>query len=649
MSSDFDPWSLAPLKRAFARVKANNKLGSGFLVDGPKIRTCAHVLEGLEPGAQVQCSFGDSRDSVEFRIESIDPAADVAYLVPGDEAVLPQVEVPKRAVSRLEFMRWWSWGFPAFAKGYGVTLRGDLLDPDKTWDGRQCYELASDDLVGEDVQLGGFSGSAVLVGSEIVAMIYKVLAGEGDGKRTRLGRIYALPLVKSSSVTGGASPPPAPIMPIAGNKPTPDEKQQLQLLNELYSASSAAEVARVLGAWNDTAHMPPKLPLIAAERIIGMGEPRIALKLLDPQEDSVRKIELEALAQSLLGKHDKAQALLKRIDVVTPESGGISGGILKRRYLETKDRALLQGAYDQYEQAYELSRDPYPGINAAATALWLGNKDVSLATAREVVGLVEARPKAERNCWDWVTLGEAYLLAGEFEKALAGYGKAVALAPMDSRNIAIMRKQARISLKLLGQPANLLDPVLVVGGVACFTGHRVDEADRPVAGFPRAKVADVARRIRAIIEQRQIRFGYASAAGGADLLFIEQLLACGGMPSIFLPFPRERFVETSVGEGWKTRFVEALKNVPATNVHVLSDSIPASQADEDAAYAACNRAIRAAAIEGGRIYDEQPVMIAVIAAEERERASPLTGGTAEAVRDWAEGLHGDLEIIDPKS
>ncbi len=645
---DYDPYRLGPLKPAIARVRANGKVGSGFLVDGAKVRTCSHVVKDLPVGTPVQCTFGDSQKLVDFRITSNDAATDVAYLDPDDPTALATIATPRIADSARKFVNWWSWGFPALASGVGVPVFGYLADPDATRDGRKCFQLFGANLLGDDAQLGGYSGSPVLVESEIVAMIERAFGGAGDGQRARFGLIFALPMGGPSSGADGKNRPPAPSGTfLTDDEPTAEEMEQLRLFSELHCASSAASVMRVLSEWKKTAPMPPNVPLIAAERIIGMGVPRIALKVLDGQEESVRKAQLGALSLSLLGKHDKAQSLIRGIEVITPESGGISAGILKRRYIETKNQAWLLGAFDQYDLAFRRSRDPYPGINAAATALWLGRKDFSRATALEVSSLVAAKPEPTRDQWDWATLGEASLLNEDIDQALACYGKAVSLAPAHAREISVMRKQARISLKLLKQPPNLLDPVLFVGGVACFTGHRVDEAGRKPARFPREKVADVAKRIRAIIEERHIRFGYSSAAGGADLLFIEQLLACGGSPSVYLPFPREHFVETSVGVHWKTRFDAALTAASLANIHVLSESIPDSPEAEAAAYANCNQAIREATLEAGRIYDEEPVLIAVIGASDQRSASSPTGGTAEAVRDWKERLHGSLEVIDP--
>jgi hypothetical protein len=210
-----------------------------------------------------------------------------------------------------------------------------------------------------------------------------------------------------------------------------------------------------------------------------------------------------------------------------------------------------------------------------------------------------------------------------------------------------MRKQARISLKHLKRPADKFEAVLVVGGVACFTGHRVDEPSRQHHRFPSDRVESVARRIRNELDKRNIQFGFSSAAGGADILFIEQLLARRGEPTVFLPFPKEAFTESSVGPEWRGRYEAVLSRISPSNLHVLLDQKPQTHKAENEAYSMCNNEIQSAAVEAARIYDEAPVLIAVLnSAEDRGRTS-LKGGTAEAVRTWKEQLRGRVIVINP--
>jgi len=91
-----------------------------------------------------------------------------------------------------------------------------------------------------------------------------------------------------------------------------------------------------------------------------------------------------------------------------------------------------------------------------------------------------------------------------------------------------------------------------------------------------------------------------SAASGGDLLFIESCLARGASLDVFLPFARERFLETSVrpgGSEWESRFAAALGDRRVT-VHIGADDNADGQA-----YARCNQAMLDFALARGQLLD----------------------------------------------
>src|SRR6476659_3468581 len=130
--------------------------------------------------------------------------------------------------------------------------------------------------------------------------------------------------------------------------------------------------------------------------------------------------------------------------------------------------------------------------------------------------------------------------------------------------------------------------------VGAFTGHMVDTPDRPSARFPAYKVDSVRLAIHHQILNKSIGWGFSSAARGADLLFLEELLKLGGQAYVYLPFPRQDFIRTSVGYGWNHRFDNVLshKHVEVTE---LADRFPFDKNGEDTAYAKCNATILEAA------------------------------------------------------
>jgi len=645
---DFDPSRLKDLKPACARIVTPTALGTAFSIGMSRVLTCNHVVESA---ADARCHFGDIGKPIDFRILQRYEKADIAVLEAVDPNSLKDVPATSVVAATPKLTNWWAWGFPAVLNGQGVPLFGFVADEDCTdHEGRKTIQLFAENLAGEDAQLGGLSGSPVLSGTEVVAMIYRVLAGRTDGKQARFGMIFALPITTLNPAFRGVAAAGSPVtpMPPPDPKPSTEEAEQLRLFGKLKSASTTEKLFRVLGEWQGKGKvpLPPNVPLIVAEKMIGMGAPRAALTVLEGVGNAPRADQLRALSHSLLGHHDAAHGLLVSMPP-SGESGGISGGVFKRRYLETRKKAWLQGAFDEYERTYEVSRDPYPGINAAATALWLGNKKLSRARAKEVLEALEAKPTSERTHWDWATLGEAFLLGGKTKRAISCYQEAIGKDPTLLRNISVMRKQARISLRQLGRPTDKFEAVLMVGGVACFSGHRVDEPGRLRPRFPRDCVEPVARCIRTALDKCNIHFGFSSAAGGADILFLEQLLERHGEPTVFLPFPKEAFAESSVGPEWRVRYDAVLARISPENLHVLMDKKPQTPEAENEAYAKCNNEIQNAAMDAGRIYDEAPVLIAVLNSAENRSGTSLKGGTAEAVRTWKEQLRGRVIVIDP--
>ena len=643
-SSGYDAKRLRRLKPACALVDTGQKVGTGFLIGEGRLLTCDHVIGQAE---RATCSFGDDRSKIaDFRVVARYPDLDSAVLEAIDKSVFAGVAPLTVASAERNLDNWWGWGFPALVGGQAVPVWGLVADDDSVGpDNRHAIQLFTENLVGSSAQLGGLSGSPMLIGDDVFGMIYRVLAGPSDGQQARFGFVYALPIGPTHPAFGAESAlRSAQSLVSAPVVPTDQEWEQLRLFETLRKASTPHSILEVLNEWSShgSAAIPANVPQVAAERLLGMGAADAALQVLSEAPRQPRVIELSALAHSLQGEHDKARGLISTLPP-SAESGGIVGGIYKRKYFDTGKRTWLQGAFEEYERTYQSEPDPYPGINVAATALWLGKHDLSFSRAAEVRKVLESKQVAKRDHWHWATLGEAAMLSGDMISALDFYEKAVAQEPGHLRDIAAMRRQARRNLDALMVPREPFESVLTVGGVACFTGHRVDDIGRQVPRFPRDQVCSVAARIKNALDEANVHFGFSSAAGGADIIFIEQLLSRGGEPTVFLPFPAKDFADTSVDKNWLERFYAVLAKIPKEKTHVLESTKPVDPELENAAYARCNAQIQTAAIKAGSMYDEIPVLIAVLRANEEEK----TGGTADAVRRWREQLSGPLVLIDP--
>jgi hypothetical protein len=165
--------------------------------------------------------------------------------------------------------------------------------------------------------------------------------------------------------------------------------------------------------------------------------------------------------------------LLKQVEY-DDETPGILAGVYKRRWdkdqnLSPEEKAnCLKEAYRLYRKGWERDQKPdtYRGINAATTALYLGQKDDSREIAAGVKKvLLKRRSKLlgrggkqlALNYWDAVTLAEAHLLLGEGDAARAAYQESVRRHADKKGNIESTSKQAALILKFQGVPQQGID------------------------------------------------------------------------------------------------------------------------------------------------------------------------------------------------
>jgi len=126
-----------------------------------------------------------------------------------------------------------------------------------------------------------------------------------------------------------------------------------------------------------------------------------------------------------------------------------------------------------------------------------------------------------------------------------------------------------------------------------FTGHRVDEPDRPAPRFPAGLVAKAARRIDAALDEIGAGahdLALTQGAAGGDLLFAEACLARAVPLRLLLPLAEAEFVAVSVlpvvgGAEWHARYrsvVARLEAAPLEAPRVLGALPPGVDAFERA-------------------------------------------------------------------
>ena len=405
------------------------------------------------------------------------------------------------------------------------------------------------------------------------------------------------------------------------------------------AATSWTQVVELAKTWK-AMNLKDTAPVLAAARIlIGMNRPANALEILADQGDGFLASQVRSFARALNSALDAAITELEVLWRQAPDDGEVGGllaGRYKTKWADGQAPAYLPKARETYRRAFDLSNDPYPGINAATLALLSGDDADAAVTADKVRKLLEN--KTTLTHWDMATLAEASLIAKRFEMAREWYAKACGAAAALHRDRASMRWQVRRLLPKLGHERGELDAIFAIPRVVAFTGHRVDESD-PQARLPAAKVGAVRLAIRAELTKLGNVHGFASAAAGADILFLEELLARDGTASVVLPFPENEFLAISTrGDRWIDRWEDIRSKV---EIEVLEPQVPPAQ-DLDKSFERGNKTVKKKALDYARRLDEPVIPMVVWDGQEGR-----PGGTAEAVALWIEdGYEKSLIHID---
>jgi tetratricopeptide (TPR) repeat protein len=200
----------------------------------------------------------------------------------------------------------------------------------------------------------------------------------------------------------------------------------------------------------------------SAELYLRQGEPLLAYNAVQDglrvSPGNLRLRQLKGLVLARSGDVERANQLLSELT-----AGGTADaetlGMLARTH---KDLALgttnaprravhLASAFRIYYRAYEEARRSaaasdawYTGINAATIAVLQGDFDSARRIAGEVRDLCRLALRngsATTNYWLEATLGEAALILGDHEDAVAHYARAAHLAAGSFGHLASTRRQ----------------------------------------------------------------------------------------------------------------------------------------------------------------------------------------------------------------
>ncbi len=423
------------------------------------------------------------------------------------------------------------------------------------------------------------------------------------------------------------------------------------------------DLNKTLALWQSLKSLDEGVPEKSYEdfgqHLLRLGEPLMAYDLISeglrPWPQNTRLRQLRALALLRSGAVQQALTLLEKLyeeGCRDEETMGLLARARKAQAEQVTDPAeknrQWRQAYEIYAAAYEQTGGYWTGINAATAARYLGERRKAVALANRVMDqcLRELPAKKEDEgelYWLKATLGEAALIREEWEEAQHWYTQAAQAAGRRYGDLASTRRNASLLLEAMGADSGQrrrLEACFRLPRVAVFAGHMIDQPGRALPRFPSHLEGQVARRLEACLERFQANIGVASAACGADILFLEAMLAREGEIIVVLPFDQAAFQKTSVdiipGADWGQRFQRVLAQ--ASRVIIASDNRTTGNA---VTYAYANLLLDGLAILRARMLDTEVLPLVVWDG----RAGDGPGGTASLVRHWqSHGLA--YEVID---
>lgn len=335
---------------------------------------------------------------------------------------------------------------------------------------------------------------------------------------------------------------------------------------------------------------------------------------------------------------------LPESDPITCDVFSLAGRLAKDRWEMTSDPTektrMAWESTANYKRAYKLSKDYYPGINAATMSVIAGDDAFGKELAAKIKKqcLEETSNKGTNDYWLTATLGEACLLLNQQKEAANWYQQATDSIKHDYGNLAAIRRQVKILNNIIPVD-DAIAKILKIPNVVVFTGHMIDARDCKESRFPPEMEIPVKQAISDAIERIGADFGYCSAACGADILFIEAMLSRGAEIHVILPFKIEDFITTSVafaGDEWCHRFNDVIERVE--HLHYATEE---GYLNDDSLFEYCASLMSGMSILRANLLETEPVLLAVM----KSGSDFKIGGTLANVSNWEKCGH-KAEIID---
>lgn len=288
-------------------------------------------------------------------------------------------------------------------------------------------------------------------------------------------------------------------------------------------------------------------------------------EVLASDPENLKYKELLALSFSRSGSLQQAVDFFEPVYHAhkdNPEVAGIMGGIYKRLFAKHMDQKYCNLAAEIYEKSYRQTGNYYTGINAASMLQMSGKGMSAKEIAKDIIEKLDEDPN---DTWCMATLGEAHLLLKNREESRRLYIETRKSLNKDWSKLGVIYKQLWLINHYTMVPKDILSlfrpPVITV-----FAGHMIDQPGRKEPRFTPAMVPAVKDAIASAIRTMNIEVGYSSLACGADILFVEEMIAQDKTVYILIPFKEEDFLNVSVrfaGSEWEDRYHAILEKVKA--------------------------------------------------------------------------------------
>jgi len=235
-------------------------------------------------------------------------------------------------------------------------------------------------------------------------------------------------------------------------------------------------------------------------------------------------------------------------------------------------------ALSHYRLAHELNPESLDAILwQAACTLYVAGKDAARREqargfAQQLSNLARQQIKTAGPLFEiHRALAEALTLLGQEDEALAAYQALQGSQDCTFDGLADARYRTRFFADALGKPLRYFDKAFPPLQLVVFSGHMADRAtvdERPgrvkyPSRFPSEQIDAVRELLRLKLAELNACRGMASAAAGADLLFLDELgKRADSLYHVVLPWSEQEFRQTSVEKYdppayWKDLFDKA--------------------------------------------------------------------------------------------